>query len=55
VGHQLTTLEDGAPISWTVIEQRLARDDVGEPFLESTAERDYTETESLPDHSSTMR
>jgi hypothetical protein len=50
VGHQLTTLDDGAPISWTVIEQRLARDDGGEPFLESIAERDYTETESLPDH-----
>jgi hypothetical protein len=50
VGHQLTTLDDGAPISWTVIEQRLARDDAGEPFLESIAERDYTETESLPDH-----
>ena len=50
VGHQLTTLDDGAPISWTVIEQRLARDDGGEPFLESIAERDYTETESVPDH-----
>jgi hypothetical protein len=50
VGHQLTTLEDGAPISWTVSEQRLARDDAGEPFLESIAERDYAETESLPDH-----
>ena len=50
IGHQLTTLEDGAPISWTVIEQRLARDDAGEPFLESIAERDYAETESLPDH-----
>jgi hypothetical protein len=50
VGHQLTTLDGGAPISWTVIEQRLARDDGGEPFLESIAERDYTETESLPDH-----
>jgi len=50
VGHQLATLEDGAPISWTVIEQRLARDDTGEPFLESIAERDYGESESLPDH-----
>lgn len=50
VGHQLTTLEDGAPISWTVIEYRLARDDAGEPFLESIAERDYGEAESLPDH-----
>jgi hypothetical protein len=50
VGHQLTTLEDGAPISWTVTEQRLVHDDAGEPFLESIAERDYAETESLPDH-----
>jgi hypothetical protein len=50
VGHQLTTLEDGAQASWAVVEQRLARDDAGEPFLELTAERDYAETESLPDH-----
>jgi len=50
VGHQLTTLEDGAPISWAVVEQRLARDEAGEPFLEAIAERDYGETESLPDH-----
>jgi hypothetical protein len=50
VGHQLTTLEDGVPISWTVFEHRLARDDAGEPFLESIAERDYGEIESLPDH-----
>ena len=50
VGHQLTTVEDGAPISWTVTEQRLAHDNAGEPFLESIAERDYAETESLPDH-----
>jgi hypothetical protein len=50
LGHQLTTLEDGAPISWSVVEQRLAYDDAGGPFLESIAERDYTEAESLPDH-----
>jgi hypothetical protein len=50
VGHQLTTLEDGAPISWQVVEERLAFDDEGEPFLESIAERDYAEVESLPDH-----
>ena len=49
-GHQLTTLEDGAPISWAVVEQRLARDDEGGPFLDTIAERDYGETESLPDH-----
>jgi hypothetical protein len=50
LGHQLTTLEDGAPISWAVVDQRLARDEAGEPFLESIAERDYAEVESLPDH-----
>jgi hypothetical protein len=50
VGHQLTTFEDGAPISWAVVKQRLDRDDAGEPFLESIAERDYTEVESLSDH-----
>jgi hypothetical protein len=49
-GHQLTTLADGAPISWVVVEQRLAYDAAGEPFLESIAERDYAEAESLPDH-----
>jgi hypothetical protein len=49
-GHQLTTLADGAPISWVVVEHRLAYDVAGEPFLESIAERDYSEAESLPDH-----
>jgi hypothetical protein len=50
VGHQLTTLEDGAPVSWQVVEERLAYDKEGEPYLESIAERDYAEAESLPDH-----
>jgi hypothetical protein len=50
VGHQLTTLEDGAPISWQVVDERLAYDDEGEAFLESIAERDFAEAESLPDH-----
>jgi hypothetical protein len=50
VGHQLTTLEEGAPISWQVVEERLAHDEEGEPFLESIAERDYAEVDSLPDH-----
>lgn len=49
-GHQLTTFEDGTPISWVVVEQQLRRDDAGEAFLESIAERDYAELESLPDH-----
>jgi hypothetical protein len=50
VGHQLATFESGEPVSWAVVEQRLARDPAGEPFLESIAERDYGEVESLPDH-----
>jgi hypothetical protein len=49
-GHQLSTVEGGAPVSWVVLEQRLARDDAGEPFLETIAERDYAEVESLPEH-----
>jgi hypothetical protein len=50
VGHQFTTLANGAPISWAVLEQSLAHDAGGDPFLESIAERDYAEAESLPDH-----
>jgi hypothetical protein len=49
-GHRLTTLDDGAPISWVVVEDRLAYDAAGEPFLELIAEHDSTEAESLPDH-----
>jgi hypothetical protein len=50
VGHELATNEHGVPVSWVVVEQRLARDDADEPFLESIAERDHAELESLPDH-----
>ena len=50
VGHQLTTFENGAPISWAVVEQHLAHDAGSCPFLDSIAERDYAEAESLPDH-----
>jgi hypothetical protein len=50
LGHQLTTLERGTPVSWAVADQGLVHDEAGEPFLELIAERDYTEAESLPDH-----
>jgi hypothetical protein len=50
VGHQLTTLAGGAPISWAVVAERLAHDEAGEPYLESIAERDYAEADALPDH-----
>jgi hypothetical protein len=38
------------PISWAIVDQHLACDDAGEPFLQSIAERDYAEAELLPDH-----
>jgi hypothetical protein len=51
-GHTFSTLEDGAPISWQVVDERLERDESGEPYLALSAERDYAEREegSLPDH-----
>jgi hypothetical protein len=53
VGHTFSTLENGAPASWTVVDETLARDEQGEPYLELTAERDYSEQDdqpSLPEH-----
>jgi hypothetical protein len=51
LGHSFTTLEDGSPISWEIVDEQLARDDQGEPFLDLIAERDYGEAEGdLPDH-----
>lgn len=53
VGHTFSTLVDGTPVSWTVADQRLALDDQGEPYLDLTAERDYSERDdppTLPEH-----
>ena len=51
LGHAFTTLEDGQPISWQVVEEPLAYDEEGEPFLDLIAERDYAEAEGdIPDH-----
>jgi hypothetical protein len=51
VGHGFTTLEDGSPISWEVMDEQLARDEAGEPFLDLIAERDYGEADGeLPNH-----
>jgi hypothetical protein len=50
LGHALTTVEHGLPVSWQVVDEQLAHDDNGEPYLELTAERDYEEVEALPDH-----
>jgi hypothetical protein len=52
-GHTFSTVVDGEPVSWQVADERLARDEQGKPFLELTAERDYSEREdapSLPEH-----
>jgi hypothetical protein len=50
LGHAFTTLESGRPVSWQVVDERLARDDDGEPYLDVIAERDFAEVEALPDH-----
>ena len=51
LGHSFTTIEDQAPVSWSVVDEVLAHDEQGEPFLDLVAERDYGEAEGdLPDH-----
>jgi hypothetical protein len=51
LGHGFTTMLAGEPISWEVVDEQLAYDDAGEPFLELVAQRDYGEVEGdLPDH-----
>jgi hypothetical protein len=45
VGHMFTTGE----VSWQVVDEQLARDDGG-PYLELLAERDFAESEDLPNH-----
>jgi hypothetical protein len=51
LGHAFTTLVEGQPISWQVVDEQLARDEVGEPFLDLLAERDYAEADGeLSDH-----
>src|SRR5262245_3430354 len=49
-GHGFTTMEDRQPVSWEIDEEKLERDDDGEPLLGLVAERDYGEIEDLPDH-----
>ena len=41
LGHTFTTVEDGAPAGWVVNREELARDEIGEPFLDLLAERDF--------------
>jgi hypothetical protein len=51
LGHSFTTLEHGQPIGWEVMDEKLAYEDAGEPYLDLIAERNYAEAEGdLPDH-----
>jgi len=50
LGHSFSTLEDGRPVSWEVVEARPAQDEQGEIFLELIAERDFSELDETPDH-----
>jgi hypothetical protein len=50
LGHSLATIEDGQAVNWQVVDQRLARDEDGEPYLELVAERDFSEADELSDH-----
>jgi hypothetical protein len=50
LGHAFTTAEDGQLASWSVVDERLERDEAGEPYLDLVAQRDYEEVEQPPDH-----
>jgi len=51
LGHALSTIDGGQPISWVVVDERLERDENGDSYLALVAERDYAEKDgSLPDH-----
>jgi hypothetical protein len=49
LGHAFTTIEDGQPASWEVVQVRLEHDEGGEPYLETIAERNFLELDELPD------
>jgi hypothetical protein len=49
-GHTFTTAPEGTAVTWMVVDERPARDENGEPYLELVAERDFSEVEELPDH-----
>jgi hypothetical protein len=50
VGHFFSTLEDGRPARWEVVDVQPARDEQDDVYLELTAERDFEEVEEVPDH-----
>jgi hypothetical protein len=50
IGHAFTTLEDGRPESWEIVDEHLVADERGVAYLELVAQRDFAEIEELPDH-----
>jgi hypothetical protein len=50
LGHEFTTAPEGEPWAWVVVDERLERDNDGEPYLELVADRDFGEVEELPIH-----
>jgi hypothetical protein len=51
LGHAFATEPDGRPVSWEIVDEQLAFDASGEPYLDLMAERDFEEAEAaLPDH-----
>jgi hypothetical protein len=49
LGHAFSTIEDGAPASWEVVDVRLAVAEDGAPYLDLVAERDYLEADEAPE------
>jgi hypothetical protein len=51
LGHAFATVLGTRPVAWQVVEERLAHDEEGEPYLDLVAERDYAELDDvLPNH-----
>ena len=51
LGHAFTIFEDGQPTIWSVVDEQLAHDENGQPYLDLAAERDFGEAdEPPPDH-----
>jgi hypothetical protein len=50
LGHAFATREDGQTISWEVVDEQVAEDEEGEPYLDLVSERSYAEVEELPDY-----
>jgi len=50
LGHAFATVEDGESASWQVADELVAEDDLGRPYLDLVAERDYGEFDAVPDH-----